>query len=219
MPIPDAVLSREAQLMFQYTSGFEPKNGDLTTWRGFIPVTSNDKNLVVEIEARLPDNFPRVPPEIYVLTPITHPNVDSSGKVSMRILSRWRYVFHLFQVIIELRRLFSKVPPTAIENIERWVDPHTELNLLYSQKEHLQSILSQKREELNKLKSQKAQRISSANLNQMHKEHIEDELLKVENELFAIEQQFDNYDISSLEFAKKFLLLKKRYYLLNLKLQ
>lgn len=216
MPIPDVILSKEAQLMFQYIAGFEPKDGDLTKWIGYITTYANGKEVTIQVEARLPPMFPRAPPEIYILTPIKHPNVDNSGKVAMRILARWRYGYHLFQALIELKRLFAKVPPKVV-NIDQWEDPQRELELLYSQKAQLQQILKQKRDELNKIRAQKAQSLSKVNLQQMEKEHMENELLKLENELFAIEQQFDNYDISSIEFAKKFVLLKKRYYLLNLK--
>jgi len=215
MPIPDMVLSKEAQLLFERTSGFEPIEGDLTRWRGYISVPRYQGITIIEVEIELPDRYPLVPPQVYVLTPIEHPNVSSDGKVAMRILSRWRSGYRLYQVIVELKRLFNKVPPKIIEVAENWTDTQSQLNALISQKEQLSKIYSQQLQELESLKQKKNQIMSSVSIEEEKKKHIEEEMLKIENELFAIEKQLDDWEISSREFAKKFVNLKKRLYLLK----
>ena len=215
MPIPDAILSKEAQLLFERTSGFEPIDGDLTRWRGYINIPSHHGSVVIEVEIKLPDQYPRRPPQVYILTPVEHPNVNNDGKVSMRILSRWRYGYRLYHVIVELKRLFTKVPPKIIEVAESWGDTQAQLNALITQKEQLSKIYAQKLKELETLKQKRNKILAAGTIQREKEKHVEDEILKIENELFAIEKQLDDWEISSREFAKKFINLKKRLYLLK----
>ena len=112
-------------------------------------------------------------------------------------------------------RLFSKVPARIIKTEAKDVDPQMQLNPLISQKEQLDVILKQKNKELEEIKAKKTTQISTRSLQKEKLKHLEDEILNVESQIFAIEQQFEDYDISSLEFAKKFYSLKKRLYLLE----
>ena len=217
MPIPDSVLAKEYSLVMERAYAFEPKDGDLTTWKGFVPVVTNEGEIFVDVEIKLPENFPDSPPVVQVLSPITHPNMTSEGILEMRMLARWRDSYHLFQVIVELLRLFQKVPARCVEEKATVVDSEEQLNPLITQKEQLAVILEDKKKILNEIKARKSQELSSRTLQQEKQKHLEDEILNVESELFAIEQQFEDYDISSLEFAKRFYNLKKRLYLLETK--
>ncbi|MCG3216465.1 MAG: hypothetical protein KAS63_07075 [Candidatus Heimdallarchaeota archaeon] len=215
MPIPDSVLAREYSLVMERAYAFEPKEGDLTTWKGFVPGITNEGEIPLEFEIKLPDSYPSLPPVVQAITPITHPNLTNENILEMRMLARWKESYHLFQVIVEIMRLFSKVPARIIKTEAKDVDPQMQLNPLISQKEQLDVILKQKNKELEEIKAKKTTQISTRSLQKEKLKHLEDEILNVESQIFAIEQQFEDYDISSLEFAKKFYSLKKRLYLLE----
>ena len=217
MPIPDSVLAKEYSLVMERAYAFEPKEGDLTTWKGFVPVITNEGEIFVDVEIKLPENYPESPPVVQILSPITHPNMTSEGVLEMRMLARWRDSYRLFQVIVELLRLFSKVPARCVEEKLQTVDSQEQLNPIITQKEQLAVILEDKKRILNEIKNKKSQHLTNRALEQEKQIHLDDEILNVESELFAIEQQFEDYDISSLEFAKRFYNLKKRLYLLETK--
>ena len=215
MAIPDSVLAKEYSLVMERAYAFEPIAGDLTKWRGFVPAISDEGEILVEIEIYLVDSFPESPPLVKILTPITHPNLSHDNFLEMRMLARWRSSYHLFQVIVETIRLFSKVPARLIKDEAEAIDPQHQLTPLTNQKEQLSIILEEKKKELNEIAAKKPSQISSKTLQQEKQKHIEDEILNVESEIFAIEQQFEDYEISSIEFAKKFYILKKRLFLLE----
>jgi len=172
----------------------------------------------VDVEIKLPENYPEFPPVVQILSPITHPNMTPDGVLEMRMLARWRDSYHLFQVIVELLRLFQKVPARCVEDKPQAVDSQEQLNPIIAQKEQLAVILEDKKKILNEIKNKQSQQLTNRALQQEKQKHLEDEILNVESELFAIEQQFEDYDISSLEFAKRFYNLKKRLYLLETKI-
>ena len=215
MAIPDSVLAKEYSLVMERAYAFEPIAGDLTKWRGFVPAISDEGEILVEVEIYLVDSFPESPPQVKILTPITHPNLTHDNFLEMRMLARWRSSYHLFQVIVETIRLFSKVPARLIKDEAEAIDPQHQLTPLTKQKEQLSIILEEKKKELNEIVAKKPSQISSKTLQQEKQKHIEDEILNVESEIFAIEQQFEDYEISSIEFAKKFYILKKRLFLLE----
>jgi ubiquitin-protein ligase len=215
MTVPDSVLAKEYSLVMERAYAFEPINGDLTKWRGFIPAISDEGEILVEVEIYLTDAFPETPPQVKIITPITHPNLTHDNYLEMRMLARWRSSYHLFQVIVETIRLFSKVPARLIKAEAEAIDPQNQLTPLTNQKDQLSIILEEKKRELNEISTKKPGQVSSKTLQKEKQKHIEDEVLNVENELFAVEQQFEDYEISSIEFAKKFYILKKRLFLLE----
>ncbi len=215
MTVSDEILSQEAQFIYERAYGFEPKQGNLKIWKGFVPIKTEKGESSAEIEIVIPDDFPQVPPTIYVNNPIDHPNVED-GILSMRMLTRWRSSYHIFQVIAEIKRLFQRVRARSVSHAQTsWIDPETALDPLIKQRDQLAAILTQKKKELEELKNQRASRVSAINLEQEKDKLLKDEILSVENQLFAIEQQFDDYEVSGIEFAKKYHSLRKRLYLLE----
>ena len=216
MSVTDEILSREAQFIYERAYGFEAKEGNLRRWKGYAPVRLREGGeTAAEIEIVIPDHFPEVPPTVYVHTPMSHPNIED-GLLAMRMLARWRSTYHIFQVIVEIKRLFQKVPAKMIETPQtQWVDPQTQLAPLLNQKNQLATILKQKKTELNELSARRPSSVSSHVIMEEKSKYLEEEILNVENELFGIESQFDDYDISALEFTKKYHALKKRLYLLE----
>lgn len=217
MVIPDEILVREAAFVYERAYGFEPIDGDLKRWRGFVRMITQTGTAMVALEIVLLENFPSVPPIVYVKTPISHPNVEN-GILSMRMLARWRPNYHLFQVMVETQRLFSKVRGRVIvkTSIRQQIQPKQQLAPLLSQRDHLATLVEQKEKELRDIKSKKNRNLSEQTIEQEKHKKLDDEILEIENKLFAIENQFEDYDISSIEFAKKYHKLKKRLYLLQL---
>lgn len=215
MPVPDDILAKEYGLVMERAYAFEPIEGDLTRWRGVVPAITADEDIFIEVLIVLPNDFPSTPPIVRVLSPITHPNLTQDKVLEMRMLARWRPSYHLFQVIVEMMRLFSKVPARTIAEQPQRIDPQTHLDPIKAQEEQLSLILEQKKKDLADIKIKRFADISGRALQQEKKIHLEDEILTVENELFAVEQQFEDYEIPSHEFAKKYFNLKKRLYLLE----
>lgn len=215
MPVPDDILAKEYGLVMERAYAFEPIEGDLTRWRGVVPAITADGDIFIEVLIVLPNDFPSTPPIVRVLSPITHPNLTQDKVLEMRMLARWRPSYHLFQVIVEMMRLFSKVPARTIAEQPQRIDPQTHLDPIKAQEEQLSLILEQKKKDLADIKIKRFADISGRALQQEKKIHLEDEILTVENELFAVEQQFEDYEIPSHEFAKKYFNLKKRLYLLE----
>ncbi|MHA1303846.1 MAG: ubiquitin-conjugating enzyme E2 variant [Candidatus Heimdallarchaeaceae archaeon] len=216
MTVSDEILSREAQFIYERAYGFEPKDGNLRIWKGFIPVRTYSEEKTAEVEIVIPDHFPNVPPTVYINTPMEHPNVED-GVLSIRMLARWRPNYHIFQVIAEVKRLFQRVRAKMVTPLQtKWADPENEITPLIRQKNQLAQILEQKKKELQELSLKEADRLSTHALAQEKTKLLEDEILNVENQLFAIEQKFEDYEISGLEFAKKYHSLRKRLYLLEM---
>ncbi len=217
MPVPDDVLAKEYSLVMERAYAFEPIDGDLTRWKGFVPVITADGEIFVEALMIIPSDYPSSPPIVRILSPITHPNLTQDKVLEMRMLARWRSSYHLFQVIVEMIRLFSKVPARLVDEKPQRIDPEAHLNPIKAQEEQLSVILEQKKKTLADIRIKRTSEISNRALQREKKIHLEDEILGVENELFAIEQQFEDYEIPSHEFAKKYFNVKKRLYLLEAK--
>lgn len=105
------ILAREAQLIYRRAREFEPVGGSLTKWRGSIPGRLPSQNVNFEVEILIPPDFPRSPPQVIMVTPTDHPQVDpKTGIISLRILSSWRPDYHLYQVINSVKGLFARFP-------------------------------------------------------------------------------------------------------------
>ncbi|MHA1265228.1 MAG: ubiquitin-conjugating enzyme E2 [Candidatus Helarchaeota archaeon] len=106
------ILAREAQLMYRRARDFEPVSGNLAKWRGSIPGRGKDKHLKFEVEINIPSTFPQTSPQVTVVTPAEHPQIDpSTGNLTLRILSYWRPEYHLYQVVNSIKGLFARIPP------------------------------------------------------------------------------------------------------------
>ncbi|MHA1579375.1 MAG: ubiquitin-conjugating enzyme E2 [Candidatus Freyarchaeota archaeon] len=108
----ELTLARETQLMYQRTRGFEPVKGDLTRWKGEIPGRGEFRGLRFEVEIKVPPTFPLDPPQVRMISPTEHPNVDiETGRVRLNILEHWRPEYHLYHVVNTLKGTFARIPP------------------------------------------------------------------------------------------------------------
>lgn len=99
--------------MYQRTRGFEPVKGDLTRWKGEIAGRGEFRGLKFEVEIKIPTTFPIDPPQVRMISPTEHPNVDiETGRVKLNILEQWRPEYHLYHVVNTLKGAFARIPPS-----------------------------------------------------------------------------------------------------------
>lgn len=98
--------------MYQRTRGFEPVKGDLTRWIGEIAGRGDFRGLKFEVEIKIPPTFPIDPPQVRMISPTEHPNVDiETGRVQLNILDQWRPEYHLYHVVNTIKGTFARIPP------------------------------------------------------------------------------------------------------------
>ena len=104
-------LAIEADEMRKEQPSFEPVNGDVTKWKGFIIGTSIYEGGVFLFEIQIPREYPFKPPIVKTKTKIWHPNfyVD---RVCVGILGKhWSPSNNLVDVVEALRFLLSNPNP------------------------------------------------------------------------------------------------------------
>lgn len=101
-------LALEAKTIEEEEPSFQPLNGDLTKWRGFILGTSVYDGGVFRIELNVDRSYPFKPPKARFLTPIWHPNITREGRICLGILGKdWSPSINLVGVIEAIRNLLS----------------------------------------------------------------------------------------------------------------
>ncbi|MCY3411314.1 MAG: hypothetical protein INQ03_06725 [Candidatus Heimdallarchaeota archaeon] len=78
--------------------------GNTTT--GKVGRSPNGESILISI--MLPEFYPIVKPEVKVLTPIKHPNIDENMNLSLQMLDEWEVNYRLRDIIANTRRLFIK---------------------------------------------------------------------------------------------------------------
>jgi len=102
-----ARLALEAKNMETEEPSFQPIQGDLRRWQGFILGTALYDGGVFVVQILLSRSFPYEPPAVRFLTNIWHPNIYR-GRVCVGILGKdWLPSMSLTGVIETLRNLLS----------------------------------------------------------------------------------------------------------------
>ncbi len=202
----DAILSREAFLIYQYALGFEPENGNLTRWIGYAKDASGS---TLKITVIIPKLFPNVPPVIHLPPGVSHPAADQNGQIKTRTCRRWKNTYHVYTVIREAIQLIRS---NNVHGMKKEENGSGRDAALQRQIETLKSQLSAKKQEYEQLLHSP---LPVVNTPESITEVVEESLLNLENDLYALEDSYDNLEIDDLEFAKKFLSLQKRYYMIS----
>jgi ubiquitin-protein ligase len=105
----DFLLANEAQLIYEKASGFEPVRGNLKHWKGFVGLIE-DTEIPIFANIWIQDGFPDIPPFIDITPKVNHPNVEDDGTLSLRTLSNWKSTYNIYEVINDIKDLFTKVP-------------------------------------------------------------------------------------------------------------
>ena len=105
----DFLLANEAQLIYENASGFEPVRGNLKHWKGFVGIIEGTE-IPIFANIWIQDGFPDIPPFVDITPKVNHPNVEDDGTLSLRILSNWKKTYNIYEVMNDIKDLFTKVP-------------------------------------------------------------------------------------------------------------
>jgi ubiquitin-conjugating enzyme E2 T len=65
-------------------------------------------NGTFSLEMTIPDRYPFVPPAVRFLTPIYHPNIDSSGRICLDLIKNaWKPSINLSSLLVSIQLLMS----------------------------------------------------------------------------------------------------------------
>ena len=108
-----------------------PRENDVFEWRCTLmgPSDSPYKNGLFYVRVLFPDNYPEGKPEVQFITPIYHVNVnhvqnygkdiDPLGHVCISTINKWKPVFNMRQVFVDIFALFYLGNPESPFSLER----------------------------------------------------------------------------------------------------
>ncbi len=231
----DFILAREAQLVFSNSaaSGFNPVGESLARWQGTLTYTTSRGRNMFSFEIFLPEYFPNVPPVVTAVGYMDHPNIDEDSFVQLRILDNWRAEFHLYQVIIALKNLMSRVPPTprgeAAKSVRETVARLTETppvierqttsaetTALRTEVSSLTHKLQEKDEELARLRAQQMVQVQTSQRDQRSslsaQDNLESERIALSELLASLEDRYSAGEISIFEYSRLYKKYTKELY-------
>jgi len=242
--VDDAILAREAQLVYSNTIGFEPVGSTLNSWQGTVQGGGRE----FHFQIYLPEYFPNVPPVVRSLGPITHSNVDEEGFVNLRILDSWRAEFHLYQVINALRGLMArappipadvKLPPATLAPVSRIapsqpasveakpkISSH-EYDTLKGELNRLKDDMTNREEEIARLRARQVTGIATTEgsegvapgMSLDIRSEIESERLATSEMLANLHERFDSGEVSVFDFSRLLKKYQKELHVLDKKLE
>ncbi|MCH8906453.1 MAG: hypothetical protein IH840_05120 [Candidatus Heimdallarchaeota archaeon] len=207
--VDDAILSREAYLIYQNAWGFEPDQGSLLRWVGNIK-DKVGKSIPVTVE--IPADYPHSPPMVTVPGYVSHPNIVNR-QFTTRSLSRWKSSLHIYQVMKEVNTVIHATNVKFTSEVTPLVSTALPDDSLQRQIVYLREQLDEKQRAYSELQSSGS--LDMASSASVVTQITQDSLVELQNEMYSLEDDYDRADIDGLEFAKKFLSLQKRYYLLE----
>jgi ubiquitin-protein ligase len=218
--IPDIILAREANWMYEKGRGFEPIKGDMTRWRGLIPGRGEFKDRFFTVELEILGGFPATPPLVKMISEVDHPRVSKGNIIDLWIVKRWNPEYHLFQVANSIKGLFAREPlRPAAHLLKKGTEPKTQPTdafVVYDrQKQQLEDVLQQKQDEINRLRAALSGRSQIDRPSQRVK-YMDRRKLELEEELFDIEERFHWADLSSVDFAKEYLHVRTQLQLMTM---
>ncbi len=232
----DFILAREAQLVYSNSAafGFNPVGDSLARWKGTLTYTTNRGRNMFTFEIFLPEYFPNVPPVVTAVGWMDHPNIDDDGFVQLRILDNWRAEFHLYQVIIALKNLMSRVPPTpkgetaksVRDTVARIIETppvspnktvFAETTALRTELSSLTKQIQEKDEELARFHAQQMTQAQPSDSDEGKRlstqDSIESERIAISELLAALEDRYASGEISIFEYSRLYKKYSKELYI------
>ncbi|MHA1969864.1 MAG: ubiquitin-conjugating enzyme E2 [Candidatus Hodarchaeales archaeon] len=239
----DFILAREAQLVYSNSaaSGFTPVGDSLARWQGTLTYTTNRGRNMFTFEVFLPEYFPNVPPVVTAIGWMDHPNIDEDNFVQLRILDNWRAEFHLYQVMIALKNLMSRVPPTPRGETAKTVrdtvvkmnelpkpapvssSTSIETTALRTELNSMNQQLQEKDEELAHLRArqmvQTQPSVSTDKVDLSLRENLESERIATSELLATLEDRYSSGEISIFEYSRLYKKYTKELYTIRKQLE
>jgi ubiquitin-protein ligase len=238
----DFIVAREAQLVYSNSaaSGFSPVGDSLARWQGTLTYTTHRGRNMFTFEIFLPEYFPNVPPVVTAVGLMDHPNIDEDGFVQLRILDNWRAEFHLYQVIIALKNLMSRVPPTpkgeaakSVRDAMAKLTPITiteqkpslsvETEALRKELDTRTHLLQEKEEELARLRAQQIVQVDRISETKNHtlstQDSYESERIAISELLSSLEDRYASGEISIFEYSRLYKKYMKELYIVQKQLE
>lgn len=238
----DFILAREAQLVYSNSaaSGFNPVEDSLARWQGTLTYTTNRGRNMFTFEIFLPEYFPNVPPVVTAVGFMDHPNIDEDGFIQLRILDNWRAEFHLYQVIIALKNLMSRVPPTPKGETAKSVrdtvarltetppaaEPQAasvETSVLRTEISSLTQQMQKKDEEIARLRAQQVVQTqpsqSPERTSLSTRDNLETERIAISDLLASLEDRYASGEISIFEYSRLYKKYTKELYIIRKQLE
>ena len=201
--VNDAILSREAALMYKNIRGFQPVNNNILEWEGY-KLDKNKEQVLIRININ--SDFPNSPPQAIAQY------LDTEIPITTMRLERWRPDYHIFQVALEaIQKISSMIRPIGVKKEEDV--PLKESKILQNQVKELNLILDEKLEKQNRLQVRLNSDQSFSK--EERKSVIQDTIYELEAEISTLEEQFEAGNISTVDFCKKFFSLRSRYLLIQ----
>jgi len=219
--IPDIILAREANLMYEKGRGFEPMNGDMTRWRGLIPGRGEFKGRYFTVEIEVLGGFPATPPLVKMVSEVEHPRVTKGGIIDLWIVKRWNPEYHMFQIANSIKGLFAREPLRPASHLLKkgakplTTPPSNAIKVYNRQKTQLEGVLRQKELEIARIKGALAGR-SKIDRSSVRQKYVGRRKLELEEELFDIEERFHWADVTAVDFAKEYLRIRTQLQLIAL---
>ncbi|MHA2244760.1 MAG: ubiquitin-conjugating enzyme E2 [Candidatus Hodarchaeales archaeon] len=238
----DFILAREAQLVYSNSaaSGFNPVGDSLEKFQGTLTYTTTRGRNMFTFEVFLPEYFPNVPPVVTAIGLMDHPNIDEDGFVQLRILDNWRAEFHLYQVIIALKNLMSRVPPTpkgetaksVRDTVVRLTETppvavnqttSAETTALRTEISSLSQKMQEKNEELARLRAQQVVQVQSSRSDKhtslSDQDNLESERIALSDLLASLEDRYAAGEISIFEYSRLYKKYTKELYMIRKQLE
>ena len=239
----DFILAREAQLVYSNSaaSGFTPVGDSLARWQGTLTYTTNRGRNMFAFEVFLPEYFPNVPPVVTAIGWMDHPNIDDDNFVQLRILDNWRAEFHLYQVIIALKNLMSRVPPTprgetaksvrdtvvkmTESSVITPITPSTsaETTALRTELSSMNQQLQEKDEELARLRARQMVQVqpstATEKIDLSLRDDLESERIATSELLASLEDRYSSGEISIFEYSRLYKKYTKELYKIRKQLE
>lgn len=238
----DFILAREAQLVYSNSaaSGFNPVGDSLAKWQGTLTYTTTRGRNMFTFEVFLPEYFPNVPPVVTAVGFMDHPNINGDGFVQLRILDNWRAEFHLYQVIIALKNLMSRVPPTpkgetaksVRDTVARLTETppvvasqttSAETTALRTEISSLSHKMQEKDEELARLRAQQVVQVQSSRSDEQPslsaQDNLESERIALSDLLASLEDRYAAGEISIFEYSRLYKKYTKELYMIRKQLE
>jgi len=218
--IPDVILAREANWMYEKGRGFEPYKGDMTRWRGLIPGRGEFKERFFTVEIEMLDGFPASPPLVKMVSEVDHPRVKKGGIIDLWIVKRWSPEYHLFQIANSIKGLFAREPLSPARHLlekgaKPTAVPANAFEVYNRQKVQLEEVLKEKEQEIARVRAALAGR-SSIDRSSEREKYLNKRKLELEEEILDVEERFHWADISSVDFAKEYLRIRTQLQVITL---